>query len=118
VAVAHLLPRGSLILVSLDPAVGREQGRTRTAVVVSRTVANRQALATDGIVTVVPITSSTERILSFQAPINAHGIRGKAQAEQVRAISVSRIVRLTGVLDAEQLAAVDEALLLHLGLDS
>jgi mRNA interferase MazF len=110
------LARGAVVLVQLDPATGREQGKTRPAVVVSRAVANAQARLHQGLITVVPITSNTERVLSFQARVDAGRVRGKAQAEQVRAISVSRVIRVLAQLDAVQLAGVDEALRVHLGL--
>jgi mRNA interferase MazF len=38
------------------------------------------------------------------------------QAEQVRTIAVSRIIRPVGWVGAERMAAVDEALRLHLAL--
>jgi len=85
-------------------------------VVVSRDVANRQAALYDGLVTVIPITSSTERVLDFQTLIDSEPVAGKAQAEQVRSISVRRIVRVLAQLDAIQLAAVDDALRVHLDL--
>lgn len=60
-------------------------------------------------------------MLDFQAFIVADESNGlvvdsKAQAEQVRALDVSRFIRREGVLSREQTAAVDDALRLHLDL--
>lgn len=115
-AVAPVIRRGSVVLVQLDPAQGREQGKTRPAVVVSRDAANRQAVLHDGLVTVVPITSNAERVLSFQSLVDSDVVRGKAQAEQVRSVSVARVVRVVAELDAVQMGGVDEALRVHLDL--
>ncbi|MEU4013664.1 type II toxin-antitoxin system PemK/MazF family toxin [Microbacterium sp. NPDC028030] len=116
-----LLRRGQIVLVSFDPAVGSEVRKTRPAVLVSNNTANdvaaRRPQAT---VTVVPVTSNVQRVLPFQVllPAAVTGIErdSKAQAEQVRTISVTRLVRPVGWVPAELMAAIDEALRLHLSL--
>lgn len=116
-----LLRRGQVVLASFDPAVGSEASKTRPAVVVSNNTANavavRSARAT---VTVVPVTSHTARVLPFQVFLPAEGTGlerdSKAQAEQVRTISVARIVRPVGWVPADLMGAIDEALRLHLSL--
>lgn len=71
-------------------------------------------------VTVVPVTSNTTRIWPFQVllPADATGLDhdSKAQAEQVRTIAVTRIVRPIGWVPADLIAAIDDALRLHLSL--
>ncbi|MFJ4223930.1 type II toxin-antitoxin system PemK/MazF family toxin [Microbacterium sp. NPDC089695] len=60
-----------------------------------------------------------ERFPSFDArSAGATGLDrdSKAQAEQVRTVAVARIVRPVGWVPAELMAAVDEALRLHLSL--
>lgn len=116
-----LLRRGQIVIVSLDPAVGSEAKKTRPAVVVSNNTANAVAARSDrATVTVVPLTSNTTRVLPFQVrlPAAASGLdrETKAQAEQVRTIAVSRIVRPVGWVSAELMGALDEALRLHLSL--
>ncbi|QEO10489.1 type II toxin-antitoxin system PemK/MazF family toxin [Protaetiibacter larvae] len=113
--------RGAVVLVLLDPAVGSEQGKTRPAVVVSTDAANAAALFHQrGVVTVVPVTSNVERILPIHVLLpradTGLPIESKAQPEQVRAVDVTRVVRSFNVLRGETMAAVDEALRLHLGL--
>jgi Growth inhibitor len=120
-ATALVLLRGAVVLVELDPAVGNEQGKTRPAVVVSNDTANRAAaLSGRGVITVVPITSNVEAVYPFQCLIEpgASGLahHSKAQAEQVRAISIGRAVRALGRIDAETMSRLDDALRIHLVL--
>lgn len=120
-ASVPLLRRGQIVLVSLDPAVGSEARKTRPVVVVSNNTANAAASRTSSAtVTVVPVTSNTVRVLPFQVllPAGATGLDrdSKAQAEQVRTVSVSRVVRPVGWVPAELMGALDEALRLHLSL--
>lgn len=113
--------RGEIWLVDLTPAVGSEADKVRPAVIVSNDGANHAAERTRrGVVTVVPITSSTARIHSFQVllPAAATGLRqdSKAQAEQVRAVAVERVGRRLGQLTPDLLHHLDAALRLHLAL--
>ncbi|WP_240744650.1 type II toxin-antitoxin system PemK/MazF family toxin [Microbacterium sp. PF5] len=120
VAVA-LLRRGQIVLASFDPGIGSEARKTRPAVVVSNNTANAVAIRRPGAtVTVVPLTTATERVWPFQVllPAAATGLDrdSKAQAEQVRTIAVARIVRPVGWVPAELMGALDEVLRLHLAL--
>ncbi|MDY7103912.1 MAG: type II toxin-antitoxin system PemK/MazF family toxin [Actinomycetota bacterium] len=111
--------RGDVVWVDLHPVRRHEANKVRPAVIVSNDGANRRA--TDlgrGTVTVVPITSNTARVHPFQVelPKGSCGLsrESKAQAEQVRAVSVSRVGRVAGHLPPELLDQLDDALRLHL----
>ncbi|MGH3327835.1 MAG: type II toxin-antitoxin system PemK/MazF family toxin [Streptomycetales bacterium] len=113
--------RGEICLVDLDPVRGSEASNTRPAVVVSNDAANATATRLGlGVVTVVPVTSNIERIYPFQVllPAATTGLPrdAKAQAEQVRSISVERVGRRCGALTMAQVRALDEALRVHLAL--
>jgi mRNA interferase MazF len=113
--------RGEIRLVDLDPARGSEANKRRPAVVVSNERANATATRLGrGVVTVVPVTSNTDRIFPFQALLTAAatGLRqdSKAQAEQVRSIAVERVGTVLGQVPAEVMAQLDDALRLHLQL--
>jgi mRNA interferase MazF len=73
-----------------------------------------------GVVTVVPVSSSVERIHPFQVYLEATvtGLQrdSKAQAEQVRSVAVERVGGLVGTLNGELVAELDDALRLHLAL--
>ncbi len=113
--------RGEIVTVTLDPARGQEASKTRPAVIVSDDAANGTATRLGrGIITVVPVTSSTGRIYPFQVLLPAHltGLRhdSKAQAEQVRSVTVERIGKRLGQLPASLMAELDQALRIHLSL--
>ncbi len=113
--------RGEVRLVDLDPTRGAEANKRRPAVVVSNDGANATAERLGrGVITVVPMTSNVTRVYPFQVLLDA-AITGldqdsKAQAEQVRSVAVERVGHRLGVLDGDLVAALDEALRLHLAL--
>lgn len=113
--------RGEIRLVDLDPVRGAEANKRRPAVIVSNDGANTTAERLGrGVVTVVPVTSRTDRVYPFQVFLPAGGTGldrdSKAQAEQIRSVSVERVGALLGVVPFERLATLDEALRLHLAL--
>jgi len=73
-----------------------------------------------GVVTVVPVTSNIDHISPFQAlrPAGATGLPedSKAQAEQIRSISVERLGAILGRARKDVMAKLDDALRLHLQL--
>lgn len=116
-----MILRGDIHLVDLEPVRGSEADKRRPAVVVSNDVANATASRLGrGVVTVVPVTSRVDRVYPFQVllPATATGLdrTSKAQAEQVRSVSVERIGERLGAVRGPLLDALDEALRLHLGL--
>jgi mRNA interferase MazF len=113
--------RGDIRLVDLEPVRGAEANKQRPAIIVSNDGANSTAQRLGrGVVTVVPVTSNTERVYPFQVLLLAQetglATDSKAQAEQVRSIAVERIGSHVGAMTAELQAALDEALRLHLAL--
>lgn len=113
--------RGEVRWVDLDPVLGSESGMRRPAVIVSNDGANTTASRLGrGVITVVPVTSNTTRVYPFQVLLDAHDAGlprdSKAQAEQMRSVAIERIGARVGQLTAPQLAALDEALRLHLAL--
>src|SRR5450755_1959285 len=113
--------RGEVHTVDFDPVRSSEAAKHRPAVIVSNDQANRTAQRLDrGVLTVVPITSNVQRVYPFQVLLPA-GVAGlmtdsKAQAEQVRAVAIGRIGELLGELPNANMAALDQALRLHLAL--
>ena len=113
--------RGEVRLVAFDPVRGAEADKTRPAVIVSNDSANAIADRLGrGVVTVLPLTSNTDRVYPFQVLVPAadSGLPrdSKVQAEQVRSVAVERIGRRVGAVPAVLMSAVDAALRLHLGL--
>ena len=113
--------RGEVRLIDFDPARGSEADKRRPAVVVSNDRANATATRLGrGVVTVVPITSNITKVFGFQTLLSAAstGLRvdSKAQAEQVRSVSVERVGPVVGRLPTTLMAQLDDALRLHLQL--
>ena len=113
--------RGEIYLVNLEPAKSGEANKQRPAVVVSTDGANSSAgRSGHGVITVVPVTSNVARVYPFQVllPANATGLDldSKAQAEQVRSISVDRLGASIGEVPHALMEELDEALRLHLAL--
>ena len=113
--------RGEIREVDLDPVRGSEASKRRPAVIVSNDAANTTAERLGrGVITVVPVTSNVERVYPFQTllPAAVTGLRqdSKAQAEQVRSVSIERVGERVGVVPRALMARLDEALRVHLAL--
>jgi mRNA interferase MazF len=113
--------RGDIVRVNLDPSLGSEADKVRPAIIVSNDGANRRAEEIGrGVVTVVPLTSRTEPVFPFQVllPARRTGLRtaSKAQAEQIRSVSLERIGEQLGRTPSDLLAELDEAIRLHLAV--
>ena len=113
--------RGEVRVVDLEPSRGSEAGERRPGVVVSNDGINRvTARLGRGTVTIVPLTTNTSRVRSFQVllPAEETGLHqdSKAQPEQVRAVDVSRVGPSTGRLGWSRMAELDDVIRLHLDL--
>jgi mRNA interferase MazF len=104
--------------VDFEPALGSEQGRLRPALVVQNDIGNRYSPIT----IVIPLTS---RVSDKPYPQNVFLPAGTAGlpkdselvTNQIRAIDKSRVGDRLGGLSDEQMAAVERAVLLTLGMD-
>ncbi|MFC4637726.1 type II toxin-antitoxin system PemK/MazF family toxin [Deinococcus hohokamensis] len=114
--------RGDIYLCDLDPARPSEANKRRPALIVSADSLNRTVDRLGaGAVTIVPLTSSLTRVYDFQVllPAAATGLEqdSKAQAEQIRTVSFSRLGREPiGHVPADLMERVNTALRLHLSL--
>ncbi|MFJ7197607.1 MULTISPECIES: type II toxin-antitoxin system PemK/MazF family toxin [unclassified Streptomyces] len=113
--------RGDIHLVDLEPARGSEANKVRPAVIVSNNAANQSVeLNGRGVVTVVPLTSNTARVLTFQVLLGAGECRlprdSKAQCEQIRAVTPDRVLKRVGTVPRRRMAEIDAALRRHLAL--
>jgi len=83
------IQRGEIIKVNLNPTQGREQtGNARPCLVISHTKYNASR---QGIVIVMPITSTIKPEIKLMIPIPAgFKIQGSVIAEQVRTIDLNQ----------------------------
>jgi len=92
--------------------VGGEIRKTRPAIVLSNNAAN----AALNRVIVVPLTSRTEKIYPGEALVTLNGEQSKAKADQIATASKQRLRNKVGTLSFPDLAAVEKAVLLQLGI--
>jgi mRNA interferase MazF len=104
--------RGEVWWVAFDPSVGGEIQKTRPALIVSNNGAN---VALNRLV-VVPLTSQTAKVYPGQAMVTLNGEPRKAMADQLTTASKKRLRSKLGELSAYDVAAVEGAILLHLGI--
>lgn len=104
--------RGEVWWVSFDPAVGGEIRKTRPAVVVSNNAAN----AVLNRVVVVPLSSQTGKLYPGEAKVHMEGRESKVMADQIMTASKERLRNRMDALSPHDLRAVEDAILLQLGI--
>jgi len=112
-----MLARGTVVLVALDPTVGHEQRGARPCVVVTDPAVTEDQRFP--MLAVVPLTGTPgEGALYPALRPGESGLRKPSWAlvDQLCAIDKRRVSLVFGVISQAELAAVDDGLLLFLGL--
>ena len=104
--------RGEVWWVSFDSSVGGEIKKTRPALVLSNNAAN----AALNRVIVVPLTGQTDKLYPGEAMVTLNGQQSKAKADQIATASKERLRNRVGSLSSADMAAVEKAVLLQLGI--
>jgi mRNA interferase MazF len=107
------IERGEIYWVAFDPSIGGEIQKTRPAIVLSNNAANM----TLNRVQVVPVSSKTHRLYPGEALIELRGEKRKAIASQLATASKLRFGARLGVLGVEDMARVEAAIAVQLGLN-
>ena len=103
--------RGEVYRFRVPKGIGHEQRGERYGVVVQA-----DELLTRAVVLVAP-TSRSARAASFRPEVVVAGDDTRVLVEQLGAVDVQRLGKRVGLLDADEMWAVDEALVIVLGLD-
>ena len=101
--------RGDKVLVSLDPTIGSEQGKTRPAIIIQNNVGNKYSPTT----IVLPITSNTNKIYPTDTKISK---TEKVLTSQVRTIDKKRIIKKVGKISNKKISTIENALKISLAL--
>lgn len=104
--------RGEVWWVAFDPSVGGEIQKTRPALIISNNAAN----AVLNRVIVIPLTSQTSKVYPGEAVVTLNGEQRKAMGDQVMTASKQRLRTKLGSLDNTDMTAVENALMLQLGI--
>jgi mRNA interferase MazF len=111
--LATSIERGEVYWVNFDPSLGGEIRKTRPAIVVSNNAANTHLNR----IQVVPVTSNADRLYPGEALITLNTERRKAMADQLTTVSKHGLGAKMGHLTKDDLAKVEIAILLQLGID-
>jgi mRNA interferase MazF len=108
--------RGELWFVDLDPSKGREQSGRRPCLIVSDDRFNRSAA---DLVIIIPITSKDKGIPShveINPPEGGLKLRSFIKCEDIRSISIERLIKVMGTVKLSTLESVGQRLRLLLNL--
>ena len=104
--------RGDVYWVALDPTLGSEIQTARPAVIVS----NNSCNAFGARVVVLPLTSNVDSLYPGEALVTVKGKPSRALGDQIRSLDKSRLRSRVETLSQDELAAVEEAVRITLGL--
>lgn len=109
-----IIKRGYIYFAKLDPTIGNEINKTRPVLVISNNINNQHS----NTITVIPITSNTKVIRSFEVFVPEGEANlpkdSKVKCDQIRTIDNSRILSEVGNLSSEYIYEVEAALKKHL----
>lgn len=111
------LDRGAVVLIDLDPTVGHEQRGVRPCIVVSDLdVVASQRFPLIGVVPVTGTSGTGAFYPALQSGSSGLTRTSYALVDHVRSIDKRRIGRVFGRIAPDEMQAIDDGLILFLGL--
>ncbi|WP_026950560.1 type II toxin-antitoxin system PemK/MazF family toxin [Algoriphagus mannitolivorans] len=92
-----------IILVNLDPTVGREIKKTRPCVVISPKEMNKYL----GTLVIAPMTSTLKNYPT-RIPVRHQGKEGMVAIDQIRTIDKSRVIKVLGNLTSIEINQIKD----------
>lgn len=110
--------RGEIYWADLNPEKGSEISKIRPVLVVSNDIGNKLSST----ITILPITSKTEKIYPYEILLKEKEgnlkSESKVKANQIRTIDKVRIKRKIGRLIQIKMEEINAAILIHLGIET
>ena len=106
------MTRGEVWWVNFDPSVGGEIQKQRPAVIISNNASNLHMNR----VQVVPLSSNIGKLYPSEALVGLQGKQSKAMADQLTTASKRRLTSKVGTISVDDMAAVERAVSIQLGL--
>ncbi len=100
-----ILEQYTIVIVNLDPTIGKEIRKTRPCVIVSPDEMNRHL----GTVVVAPITSS-KNPYPTRIPVKVGRSKSQIAIDQIRTIDRRRVYKIKGPLKPEEIKQVKKVI--------
>lgn len=106
------MKKGEIYYADLSPVVGSEQGGIRPVLIVQNNLGNKYSATT----IIAPLTTRDKADIPTHVSVQLGDVRNVILLEQVRAISRTRLISKYGEITRAELALVDRAMRISLGI--
>jgi len=109
--------RGDIYFANLNPTKGKEIRKTRPVLIISNDINN----SLSSTVTIVPLTSRTEKIYPFEVLVSKEesGLKkdSKIKCDQIRTIDKLRLATKAGRINKVKITETERAICIHLDIN-